>query len=92
MRYSNTGKSKENGVVYTPSQMADYLAAEILMYGKESFENRIDILDPAVGGGELLISMIQAIKQKTDCAIMAVGYETDENVCQETYMLSLIHI
>lgn len=86
MRYSNTGKSKENGVVYTPSQMADYLASEILMYGKESFENRIDILDPAVGGGELLISMIQAIKQKTDCVIRAVGYETDENVCQETYM------
>lgn len=85
MRYSNTGKLKENGVVYTPSQMADYLASEILMYGKEAFENRIDILDPAVGGGELLISMIQAIKQKTDCSIMAVGYETDEDVCQETY-------
>jgi adenine-specific DNA-methyltransferase len=29
--------------------------------------------------------MIQAIKQKTDCSIMAVGYETDEDVCQETY-------
>ena len=86
MRYSNTGKLKENGVVYTPSQMADYLASEMLMYGKDVFENRIDILDPAVGGGELLISMIQAIKQKTDCAIIAVGYETDENVCQETYM------
>ena len=86
MRYSNTGKSKENGVVYTPSQMAHYLATEILLYGKKVFENRIDILDPAVGSGELLISMIQAIKQKTDCVIMAVGYETDKLVCQETYI------
>ena len=85
MRYSNTGKSKENGVVYTPPQMADYLASEILMYSKGNYADTIKILDPAVGGGELLISMIRAIKQKSNYPITAVGYETDEIVCQHTY-------
>ena len=32
MRYSNAGKLKENGVVYTPTEMANYLAFEIYKY------------------------------------------------------------
>lgn len=84
MRYSNTGKSKENGVVYTPSEMADYLAYEIVKCRTERFNNQIDILDPAVGGGELLISMIRVLKEMTKSKIVAVGYETDNVVCNQT--------
>ncbi len=84
MRYSNTGKIKENGIVYTPSKMADYLSSEIVNYRISAYEDEISVLDPAVGGGELLISMIQTIKNKTDLRIIAVGYETDKKVCEET--------
>ncbi|MCR0326271.1 N-6 DNA methylase [[Clostridium] innocuum] len=84
MRYSNTGKIKENGVVYTPSKMAEYLSSEIVNYRISAYEDEISVLDPAVGGGELLISMIQIIKNKTDLRIIAVGYETDKKVCEET--------
>lgn len=84
MRYKNTNKNKENGVVYTPTRMADYVATEMLKY---SFGNKneklISILDPAVGKGELLVSMIKAILPKGK-HIIAVGYETDEAVAKST--------
>lgn len=83
MRYSNTGKSKENGVVYTSTEMADYVAFEMLKYKRNGFEGRIEILDPAVGEGELLISMINAVKEN-GLPIKAVGYETDEVVATKT--------
>ena len=83
MRYSNAGKNKEKGVVYTPESMANYVAAEIYKYGSKYFCLDIAILDPAVGTGELLIAMIQAVEKK-GVKIKAVGYETDETVGKET--------
>ena len=83
MRYSNTGKNKENGVVYTPVEMANYVANEILKYRVAPLSTEISILDPAVGAGELLIAMINAIGSQGK-KIKAVGYETDELIGQET--------
>lgn len=83
MRYSNTGKNKENGIVYTPEEMANYVAKEILNYRSSAFGSEISILDPAVGTGELLIAMINTIG-KQEKRIKAVGYETDEIVGKET--------
>lgn len=83
MRYNNTGKNKENGVVYTPTEMADYVAFEMLKFKKDGFSERIDILDPAVGEGELLVSMINAVVREGK-TIKAVGYETDEGVAAKT--------
>lgn len=83
MRYSNTGKNKENGVVYTPVEMANYVANEILKYRAAPLSTEISILDPAVGAGELLIAMINAIGSQGK-KIKAVGYETDELIGQET--------
>ena len=34
MRYNNIGKNKENGIVYTPTEMADYVAKEMIKYKK----------------------------------------------------------
>ena len=83
MRYSNTGKDKENGIVYTPREMADYVAKEILKYRSSAFGPEISILDPAVGTGELLIAMINAISEPGK-KIRAVGYETDAVIGKET--------
>ena len=30
MRYKNTGKVKENGVVYTPIEIANYISEELI--------------------------------------------------------------
>ncbi|MBR3881217.1 MAG: N-6 DNA methylase, partial [Mailhella sp.] len=83
MRYSNTGKHKENGVVYTPEEMANYVAKEILNYRTSAFDSEISILDPAVGTGELLIALINTISEQGK-RIKAVGYETDKIVGKET--------
>lgn len=85
-RYSNAGKMKENGVVYTPKEMADYVATEMLKYRRTEFKGEISILDPAVGSGELLIAMINAVKNQK-LPIHAVGYEIDEDVAQNTEAL-----
>ena len=84
MRYSNAGKLKENGVVYTPTEMANYLAFEIYKYWKADKTDNICILDPAVGQGELLVAMIQLLITNGIEKITAVGYETDDRVALDT--------
>lgn len=84
MRYSNAGKLKENGVVYTPTEMANYLAFEIYKYWKADKTDNICILDPAVGQGELLVAMIQLLIANGIEKITAVGYETDDRVALDT--------
>lgn len=83
MRYSNENKSKANGVVYTPSEMADYVARLMLRYEDKSESTEVSILDPAVGEGELLVAMINAVKSKCS-KLKVVGYETDQAVGEVT--------
>ena len=84
MRYKQTSKKKKNGVVYTPIEMADYVAKEMIKYGNKIFNDKIEILDPAVGEGELLLLMVKALKEKFPNEIRVVGYETDKNICKKT--------
>ena len=53
MRYSNENKQKANGVVYTPTEMADYLASEMIHFSKIdlSQKSNVTLLDPAIGEG-----------------------------------------
>ena len=83
MRYKNESKNKTNGIVYTPKCLADYVTSEMLKYKSiESCSSEVLILDPAVGDGELLVSLIEAIKDSGK-KIRAVGYETDEDVSKK---------
>ena len=84
MRYKNTGKVKENGVVYTPTEIANYISEELIRINCPNNKKTISILDPAVGEGELLISIINTISENTSAKIEIVGYETDTEVCKRT--------
>ena len=84
MRYTNTSKEKENGVVYTPTEMANYLAHEVITHKPFLDGDAIRVLDPAVGDGELLIAIIKELSLITTAKISAVGYETDSSVCTNT--------
>ena len=87
MRYSNESKKKTNGIVYTPREMAQYLAERMIHFSKFDFfsHSTIYILDPAVGKGELLISLIQEIQKINQRIIIhAVGYDTDSLLAIET--------
>ncbi len=87
MRYNNKNKQKANGVVYTPAEMADYLANQMIAFSNidTHLPSTIKLLDPAIGKGNLMFSMITKIKvQYPTTHITAVGYETDPIVAEET--------
>lgn len=89
MRYSNENKQKANGVVYTPTEMADYLASEMIHFSKIdlSQKSNVTLLDPAIGEGELLISMIRKVKEiNPSINIKATGFETDKDVAEKTQL------
>ena len=82
MRYSSLIKEKENGVVYTPTAMADYLAAEMIKYKPCTNADYIRILDPAIGRGELVYALLNIVAYSCP-QIEVVGYETDAAICKE---------
>lgn len=85
MRYKNISKNKENGVVYTPSKMADYVSNTMKTYHTGVYnEKLIKILDPAAGKGELLNSMINTLRKDGFNNLIVVGYETDKDVAYKT--------
>ena len=86
MRYANAGTVKENGVIFTPSEMATYLADEMIAAKEWPKKDVIRILDPAAGHGELLAAMITAVKRVFKAKIIVVGYETNLESCESTYM------
>lgn len=83
MRYHSESKEKANGVVYTPSDMADYVASEMIKYHQKNTDENVYVLDPAVGQGSLLVALLNALK---NCGkiIHAVGYETDSDTGRKT--------
>lgn len=85
MRYKNIQDSKRNGVVYTPSDMASYISNLMFSYNSErKSSGKITVLDPAVGGGDLLIAMVNTLFNAGIKDIEVVGYETDEEVAKNT--------
>lgn len=87
MRYKNESKEKSNGIIYTPIEMADFLALEMLKYSQFDLKNakEVNILDPAIGEGELILSMVSKILAiNPEILINIDGYETDATVASKT--------
>ena len=75
MRYKNETKEKSNGVIYTPKEMADFLSNELISYHTSDSGNEIYVLDPAVGNGELLLSIGSLLKKRfPNKKLVLVGY------------------
>lgn len=85
MRYKNETKEKSNGVIYTPVEMAVFLSNELISFHNNNYDDEIRILDPAVGDGELLLSIGRKLKEKyPEKKLLLVGYETDAKVAEVT--------
>lgn len=85
MRYKNETKEKSNGVIYTPEEMADFLSNELISYHINIYDDEIYVLDPAVGNGELLLSIGGLLKKRyPNKKLVLVGYETDDVVVEIT--------
>ena len=80
MRYKNETNIKNNGIVYTPTEMADFLAGEILSNKKNkiALEQSINVLDPAIGDGELVIALVNRIYDLSPKVQINIdGFETN---------------
>lgn len=92
MRYKNESKEKKHGVVYTPTDLADFLSSEMIVNHNKSLDDMISVLDPAVGRGELLISIGNSLKKRfPHKKLILSGFETDSTTAAST-MAELQHI
>ena len=77
-RYNAVAEKKAHGATYTPKLLADFVAKEIVnALGKLSFDRPLRILDPAIGHGELLVSLLDRLVGLTDSKIELYGFETN---------------
>ena len=73
-------KRKPTGSHYTPTLLAEFVAKQITeLWVKSSGLQKVRVLDPAVGDGTLLSSLVHRILERTDCIVHAAGFDTDRN-------------
>ena len=67
---------KAKGVHYTPPELAEFLAEEVAKC-LSAGESAMEFLDPACGGGALLLALSQAVPRRVRNRVAMYGYETD---------------
>jgi tRNA1(Val) A37 N6-methylase TrmN6 len=75
-RYRIVTEEKAGGATYTPSGLADFVASQIAAVADLSLPT-IRILDPAIGDGELLLSLLAHLKPYTAASVIVHGFDTD---------------
>lgn len=78
-RYKNVDNKKLNGAHYTPSELSDFVAENIVSMFPKNLPKRLRIIDPAIGDGELLLSLYQHISKRVACDIEIHGFETNQD-------------
>lgn len=68
---------KINGSHYTPQLLAEFVAKQIVEAAEAQFSDSIKILDPAVGDGELLISLLSELVSSTRQKVCITGFDTN---------------
>jgi adenine-specific DNA-methyltransferase len=77
-RYHTVTEEKFGGATYTPKILADFVAQKIVKtVQKLSAARPLRVLDPGVGHGELLVSLLEHLADQPDLNIEVYGFETD---------------
>ena len=79
-RYSRVPSKKSTGATYTPKELSDFVADQLArkfieVHSETDFDEPIRILDPAVGDGQLLLSLIESLPHRLEKKI--VGFDCD---------------
>lgn len=78
-RYAIVPEEKAGGETYTPKILADFVASKILeKFKKFPLDRPLRILDPAIGDGELLISLLEQLVIHQEIKIEVCGFETNQ--------------
>jgi adenine-specific DNA-methyltransferase len=76
--YSSLEDRKSMGAHYTPNTLADFVAKKIVQaWPRKPRSQRIRVLDPAVGDGELLLSILEELSEYGCSDIEVLGFDTD---------------
>ncbi len=77
-RYHIVTEEKAGGITYTPKILADFVAQQIVQtVGRLPSDQLLRVLDPAVGQGELLVSLLTRLADQKDLNIEVHGFETN---------------
>ena len=77
-RYNIVTEEKAGGATYTPKILADFVAQQVVAAaGKLPTNCPLRILDPAIGHGELLVSLLEHLADQLGLTIEIYGFETD---------------
>lgn len=79
-RYDLVTEEKASGATYTPPELADFVAAEMLREWDGGGDKALRVLDPAVGEGELLASLLTQLPQ--DRAVEVYGFDNDRRALE----------
>ena len=79
-RYRLVTEEKAGGATYTPKILADFVARQMVQLARDLPADRpLRILDPAIGHGELLVSLLEHLPNHPESTIEVHGFETDPN-------------
>lgn len=76
-RYGDVETKKLNGATYTPPELATFVAWQILHVAQLPKMGVIRVLDPAVGDGALLDSLLRLLPIDVRSRVDVWGYDTD---------------
>lgn len=77
-RYDIVTAQKAGGATYTPKILSDFVAKKIIESAEQLPTNRpIRVLDPAIGHGELLLSLLEQVAKQPGLTAEVYGFETD---------------
>ncbi len=77
-RYRAVSDKKAGGATYTPARLADFVADKMLKLADLSGPcEPLEVLDPAVGDGALLFSLLARLQGLFHGPIRVIGFETD---------------
>lgn len=78
---SSFDNQKSNGVVYTPKSLADFVAKKIISYFNDSkpVPDCLRILDPSVGDGVLILSVLENLKLVHFKKIEILAFDIDDS-------------
>jgi hypothetical protein len=77
-RYHIVTQEKAGGATYTPPILADFVSEQVVeAAGILPTDRPLRVLDPAIGHGELLVSLLEHLTNRRGLAIEVYGFETD---------------
>lgn len=90
-RYESVTSEKASGSTYTPTELADFVAQEMLSLAKlEDSDEPIVVLDPAVGEGELLSSLLRLLPKGRPVEVYGFD-QNDDALTKSRKRLSGLH-